>query len=68
MEGYRSVVDVVSSSDTPISVLDLQLSTSESEATTGTNPASATAGSEMLPKRRRMGELVSNQTVPISQS
>lgn len=69
VERYGSAVDVVSSSDTPMNVLDLQLfSTSESGATTGTSPASATAGPERLLKRRRMGESISKQTVQISDS
>lgn len=68
MEGYESVVEVVSSSGTPISVLDQQFSASVSGATTGNSPASDSVKSERLLKRRRMGDLFSNQTVQISQS
>ncbi|XP_031379130.1 putative cyclin-D6-1 isoform X2 [Punica granatum] len=76
VEGHESIVDVLSSSDTPINVLDLQLSASESGATTGgsgggsgtTSPArGGTVRSERLLKRRRMGESMSNQTVQITQ-
>jgi cyclin D6 len=36
MDGYRSQFDMVSSSDTPVNVLDQHFSSSESEKTNGT--------------------------------
>ncbi|KAK4777390.1 hypothetical protein SAY87_017577 [Trapa incisa] len=67
--GYEQVFEVVSSSGTPINVLDLQCSASVSGATTGgTSPASDSVTSERLLKRMRREDLVSNHTVQISQS
>ncbi|KAK4749785.1 hypothetical protein SAY87_027234 [Trapa incisa] len=67
MDEYSSAVNEVSSSDTPMNVLDLQLSVSECGDSTGTGAsmASGIAGLERLPKRRRMeGELMERPDGP----
>ena len=55
MEDYESVLDMVSSSNTPANVLDLHCSSSSSSDIEQTNPSEATFRLEKVPKRRKIG-------------
>jgi cyclin D6 len=48
MDGYRSQFDMVSSSDTPVNVLDQHFSSSESEKTNGTIETISTNSSNKI--------------------
>lgn len=66
IDGYESVFDMVSSSVTPVNVLDQQFSSTESERTNGTISGSSTSRSERDIKRRRIIGYCDNLTVQIS--
>uniref|UniRef100_A0A6M2EKS3 B-like cyclin n=1 Tax=Populus davidiana TaxID=266767 RepID=A0A6M2EKS3_9ROSI len=71
MDGYKSQFDMVSSSDTPVNVLDRHFSSSESENTNGTVVMIPSNGSnktwpEKDIKRRKISALCNNQTVQLS--
>lgn len=66
IDGYESVFDMVSSSVTPVNVLDQQFSSTESEKTNGTISGSSTSRSERDIKRRRIIGYCDNLTVQIS--
>lgn len=67
MEGYESVLDMVSSSDTPVNVLDHHFLSSESERTDGIPAASTTTPrQEKDLKRRKITDCGDNHTVQIS--
>ncbi|KAL4620286.1 hypothetical protein ACB092_06G142400 [Castanea dentata] len=66
IDGYESVFDMVSSSVTPVNVLDQQFSSTESEKTNGTITSSSTSRSERGIKRRRIIGYCDNLTVQIS--
>lgn len=66
IDGYESVFDMVSSSVTPVNVLDQQFSSTESEKTNGTITSSSTSRSERDIKRRRIIGYCDNLTVQIS--
>ncbi|KAI4322606.1 hypothetical protein L6164_022283 [Bauhinia variegata] len=70
MEGYESVFDMVSSSesDTPVNVLDHHFLSSESEKTNGTTTAATALRQEKDPKRRKISDYGNNCTVQISQT
>jgi len=72
MDGYRSQFDMVSSSDTPVNVLDQHFSSSESEKTNGTIETISTNSSNKIwaekdIKRRKISAFWNNQTVQLSQ-
>ncbi|KAF7805861.1 putative cyclin-D6-1 [Senna tora] len=67
MEGYESIFDLVSSSETPINVLDLTFQSSESEKTNGTTATAITQRQENDMKRRKITSYGKNHTVQISQ-
>ncbi len=65
IDGYESVFDMVSSSVTPVNVLDQQFSSAESEKTNAII-TSSTLRSERDIKRRRIIGYCDNLTVQIS--
>ncbi|KAI9075295.1 hypothetical protein K1719_042700 [Acacia pycnantha] len=67
MEGYESVLDMVSSSDTAVNVLDHHFLSSESERTDGNPAAATTLRQEKDLKRRKINDYGDNLTVHISQ-
>ncbi|KAF8391433.1 hypothetical protein HHK36_023738 [Tetracentron sinense] len=62
MDGYESVFDIMSSSDTPVNVLDRHCWSSESEKTT-----SSTITAERDIKRRKISDFCNDSTFQISQ-
>ncbi|XVE49824.1 hypothetical protein DITRI_Ditri01bG0113000 [Diplodiscus trichospermus] len=68
-EGYESIFDMVSSSNTPVNVLDQHFSSSESETTNGivTTATSITLRRERDIKRRKINDNRNNQSVHLSQ-
>ncbi|XP_054816523.1 putative cyclin-D6-1 [Prosopis cineraria] len=68
MEGYESVLDMVSSSDTPVNVLDHHFLSSESERTDGNPAAATTLRQEKDLKRRKINDCGDNLTAHISQA
>lgn len=71
MDGYKSQFDMVSSSDTPVNVLDRHFLSSESENTNGTVVMISSDGSnktwpEKDIKRRKISALCNDQTVQLS--
>ncbi|KAJ6291348.1 hypothetical protein OIU76_023420 [Salix suchowensis] len=72
MDGYESQFDTVSSSDTPVNVLDRHFSRSESENTGGTAVTISTDGTGKIRaekgfKRRKISAFCNNQTAQLSQ-
>lgn len=71
MDGYESQFDMVSSSDTPVNVLDRHFSSSESENTGGTAVTISTNGTSKIwaekdIKRRKISAFCNNQTAQLS--
>ncbi|XP_054810910.1 putative cyclin-D6-1 isoform X2 [Prosopis cineraria] len=67
MEGCESAFDLVSSSETPINVLDHHFLSSESEKTNGTTIAASTLRQEKDIKRRKTAGYGNNHGLRISQ-
>lgn len=67
-EEYECVINAVSSSGTPVNVLDHHFLSSESEETNanGITVAASTLGQEKDLKRRKINDYGNNQTVQVS--
>ncbi|OVA07972.1 Cyclin [Macleaya cordata] len=61
MDSYESVLDTVSCSDTPVNVLDLHCSSSQSEKVTTTTSSLGTVRSERDIKRRKISDFCCNE-------
>ncbi|XP_044465835.1 putative cyclin-D6-1 [Mangifera indica] len=72
MDGYESGIETVSSSETPVNILDRRFSSSESDKTLGSTTTITTSNTEHSPerdaKRRKMNAFCGNHSNQLSQT